>query len=60
MSSDVAWLAVAFIAVWVGIGGYLLSLSARQRRLERLIENMERSEQERTERVEDSTAGQTR
>jgi CcmD family protein len=58
LSSDVAWLAVAFIAVWAGIGGYLLSLSTRQRKLEQRIERIERSEErERSERVEGPTAG---
>jgi CcmD family protein len=38
--SDLYWLAVAFIAVWVGIGGYLVMLGARQRRLERRLEQL--------------------
>lgn len=32
--SDVAWLFVAFAAVWVALGGYLLSISRRQKHLE--------------------------
>jgi CcmD family protein len=40
--SDVAWLFVAFAAVWVAIGGYLLSIAARQRRLERRLEDVAR------------------
>lgn len=32
--SDTAWLFVAFTAMWAGIGAYLVSLGARQRRLE--------------------------
>lgn len=39
--SDIAWLFVAFAAVWVGIGAYLVSLSARQRRLERRLQELE-------------------
>jgi CcmD family protein len=38
--SDLAWLAVAFMAVWIGIGGYLLSLGFRQRRLQRRIDDL--------------------
>ena len=38
--SDIAWLFVAFAAVWVAIGGYLLSITARQRRLERRLEDV--------------------
>ena len=38
--SDIAWLFVAFAAVWVAIGGYLLSIAARQRRLERRMEDV--------------------
>lgn len=33
--SDLAWLFVAFAAVWVAIGGYLLSIARRQSRIER-------------------------
>lgn len=39
--SDIAWLFVAFLAVWAGIGGYLLTLGARQRRLERRLHDLE-------------------
>jgi CcmD family protein len=38
--SEVAWLFVAFGVVWVGIGGYLFRLGARQRRLERRIDEL--------------------
>jgi CcmD family protein len=40
--SDVAWLFVAFLAVWIGIGGYLLMVGARQRKLERRLEDVTR------------------
>ncbi|MEA2477159.1 MAG: hypothetical protein QOC87_1358 [Actinomycetota bacterium] len=33
--SDLAWLFVAFAAVWVAIGGYLLTIGRRQARIER-------------------------
>lgn len=39
--SDVAWLFVAFLAVWVGLGAYLFSLSARQRKLEARLKELE-------------------
>lgn len=39
--SDLAWLAIAFLAVWAGIGGYLLSLGARQKALERRLSELE-------------------
>jgi CcmD family protein len=40
--SDIAWLFVAFVAVWIGIGGYLLVLGARQRKLERRLDDLGR------------------
>jgi CcmD family protein len=40
--SDIAWLALAFLAVWAGIGAYLLSIGARQRRLERRVADLDR------------------
>ena len=38
--SDVAWLFVAFAAVWVALGAYLLSIASRQKRLERRLEDL--------------------
>jgi CcmD family protein len=38
--SDIAWLFVAFAAVWVAIGAYLLSITARQRQLERRLNDL--------------------
>ena len=38
--SEVAWLFVAFAAVWVALGAYLVSIAARQRRLERRLEEL--------------------
>jgi CcmD family protein len=39
--SDTAWLFVAFLAVWIGLGVYLFSLGTRQKRLERRLEDIE-------------------
>ncbi len=38
--SDVAWLFVAFAAVWVGLGAYLASIATRQKRLERRLDEL--------------------
>lgn len=38
--SDVAWLFVAFLVVWIGIGLYLFSLGARQRKLEQRLDEL--------------------
>ena len=42
--SEVGWLFVAFAAVWLGLGAYLLSLSTRQRRLEQRLRDLEKNE----------------
>lgn len=39
--SEVAWLFVAFLAVWAGLGAYLFSLSSRQRKLEARLKDLE-------------------
>ncbi|MGH2699603.1 MAG: CcmD family protein [Actinomycetota bacterium] len=39
--STTTWMVVAFLAVGVGIGGYLLSLSARRRVLNRRLKGLE-------------------
>ena len=39
--SDVAWLFVAFLAVWIGLGAYLFSLGSRQKQLERRLKDLE-------------------
>lgn len=41
--SDLTWLFVAFIAVWIGLGLYLFSISTRQKRLERQLGELERA-----------------
>ena len=38
--STAAWMVVAFLAVGAGIGGYLLSISARRRVLNRRLEEL--------------------
>ena len=39
--SDVAWLFIAFAAVWLGLGAYLFSLGSRQKKLERRLKDLE-------------------
>jgi CcmD family protein len=39
--SDLAWLFVALMAVWIGIGAYLLSLGLRQKKIERRLRELE-------------------
>jgi CcmD family protein len=39
--SDLGWLFIAMAAVWVGIGGYILSVALRQRRVERRLDELE-------------------
>ncbi len=39
--SELTWLFIAFLAVWAGLGIYLFSLSARQKRLERRLSDIE-------------------
>lgn len=38
--NEIAWLFFAFLAVWIGIGGYILSIGIRQRRLERRLDQL--------------------
>ena len=38
--SDITWLAIAFGAVWLAIGAYLLTIQTRQKDLERRIEQL--------------------
>ena len=42
--SDLGWLAVAFLAVWVGIGGYVFILGRRQSKLEQRLSKLARDE----------------
>ena len=41
--SDVGWLFVAFMAVWVALGAYTASIATRQKRLERRLEELSRT-----------------
>ena len=45
--SDVAWLAIALLAVWIAIGGYAATLVARQRRLERKLDDLTKRDERR-------------
>jgi len=47
--SEVAWLAVAFAAVWIGIGAYAVSLVVRQRKLERRVDELKGSVRDRAD-----------
>jgi CcmD family protein len=38
--STLTWMFIAFMAVWVGIGAYLLSIAVRQHRLEQRMDNL--------------------
>ena len=38
--SDLAWLAVAFSAVWLGIGAYVFTVAGRLSKLERRLEEV--------------------
>lgn len=40
--SDLAWLFVALLAVWIGIGAYVMTLLVRQRRLEHKLDELTR------------------
>jgi CcmD family protein len=41
MTGDLGQLAIALLAVWAGIGAYLLSLHRRQSALERRLDELE-------------------
>ena len=40
--SDIAWLFVAFAVVWIALGAYLYSLSARQKKIDRRLSELDR------------------
>ena len=40
--SETAWLFVAFMVVWVALGAYLFSISARQKKVDRRLEELDR------------------
>lgn len=41
--SDLAWLFVAFMAVWVAIGGYLATIATRQKKLDQRLRELDRT-----------------
>ena len=40
--SETAWLFVAFMVVWVALGAYLYSISARQKKVDKRLEELDR------------------
>ena len=42
--SDTAWLFVALMVVWVALGAYLYSISARQKKVDRRLEELDRGD----------------
>jgi CcmD family protein len=40
--SETAWLFVAFMVVWIALGAYLYSISARQKRVDKRLEELDR------------------
>lgn len=40
--SDTAWLFVAFMVVWLVLGAYLYSISARQKKVDKRLEELDR------------------
>lgn len=40
--SETAWLFVAFMVVWVALGAYLYSIAARQKKVDRRLEELDR------------------
>ena len=42
--SETGWLFVAFMAVWVALGAYLYSISARQKKVDRRLEELNRTD----------------
>ena len=42
--SDVAWLFVAFMVVWAALGAYFLSISARQKKVDRRLDELDRAD----------------
>ena len=42
--SDVGWLFVAFMVVWAALGAYLFSISIRQKKVDRRLEELDRGD----------------
>ena len=45
--SDIGWLAIALVTVWIAIGGYAATLVVRQRRIERRLDALARRDADR-------------
>ena len=42
--SEVGWLFVALMIVWVALGAYLFSISVRQKNVDRRLEELDRAD----------------
>ena len=42
--SELTWMFIAFSAVWIGIGAYVLTLGVRQKKLESRLEELDRKD----------------
>ncbi len=42
--SEIGWLFVAFMVVWVALGAYLVSISVRQKKVDRRLEELDRAQ----------------
>ena len=42
--SEIGWLFMAFMVVWVALGAYLLSISVRQKKVDRRLEELDRAD----------------
>ena len=40
--SETSWLFVAFMVVWLALGAYLYSISARQKKVDKRLEELDR------------------
>jgi CcmD family protein len=40
--SETAWLFVAFMVIWVALGAYLYSISARQKKVDQRLSDLDR------------------
>ena len=40
--SEISWLFVAFMVVWLALGAYLYSISARQKKVDTRLEELDR------------------
>ncbi|MBW3595202.1 MAG: CcmD family protein [Actinobacteria bacterium] len=42
--SDTAWLFIAFMVVWIALGAYLFSIAARQNKVDRRLDELDRGD----------------